>query len=266
MSGSVCKLVLWDLQPAGELLCCEDNKPCLAYPLICSSANRLTRCWFINKLGACKRKDALAKTVCQYQDGVYCLKGVTDQPYDRSSPGWNVVSSVLYRFSAIESANGYSYAPVRPVSPPLLAARAPQGKEMPKGPTNGFQNPQSMVCSDSMVSGICQVKDDTGYKSFSYDVEICNNSIDIINSPPQISNATTTVSTTISIISTMSSSPKTLTATVTASPSIGTAGTVNSLSNHLETEGLPSLLLVILLIIITGNIIGRGKLGILCII
>lgn len=269
-SGSVCKLVFEGLQPTGQLLCCENNRPCLAKSPVCSSTNKMIQCWFITNLDACKRKDALAKTVCQYLDGVYCLKGETDQPYDSSKLGdWNVISVMLSRNTGASSVNGYTSnytTPPLPVSPPLLAARAPQLPPTPgpppgppPGPSPAPDEPKSIVCSDSMASGICQIKYVSGYKPFSYDVEVCNNSIDIINSLPQISNATTTVSTTVSITSTILSPPT----TVTASP---LSNTVKSLSNHLETGSLSSLLLVILLIISTGNIIGRGKFGILCII
>ncbi|GBB92196.1 hypothetical protein RclHR1_01980021 [Rhizophagus clarus] len=199
MSGNVCQLVLWGLQPAGQLLCCDDNSPCLANPPICSSTNKMVQCWFINTLDACKRKDNLAKTVCQYLDGVYCLKGETDESYDNTENDWNVISVILNRNTATTSVNGYtsSYPPS-----PKMVSRVPQvpgGNNAPSGPPPPSK---SMVCSDSMASGFCQIEDssDSGYDSFSYDVEICNNSIDIINSLPQISNATTTVTSTVLLL------------------------------------------------------------------
>ncbi|CAG8597065.1 21200_t:CDS:2, partial [Rhizophagus irregularis] len=171
-SGSVCKLVLGGLQPADELLCCEDNLPCLASSPICSSTNKLTRCFFINKLGACERNDTLAKTVCQYQDGVYCLKGETDIPYDEDQlGGWNVIYWIFARYTAIRSVNGYTdekTGPLPGAPPPAPAAPPPPGGELPSKAPKGLQNPSSMVCSDSMASGICQIKDDSGYKNFNY--------------------------------------------------------------------------------------------------
>jgi hypothetical protein len=97
-SDSLCKLVLGGLQPAKQLLCCEDNSPCLASPPICTSTNKMARCWFINQLPACYRNDTLAQTVCKYKNGVYCLKGVTDLSYDISElSGWNVIDVILSR-------------------------------------------------------------------------------------------------------------------------------------------------------------------------
>jgi hypothetical protein len=91
-----------------------------------------------------------------------------------------------------------------------------------------------MVCSDSMASGFCQIKDDSGYKSFKYDVEICDKSIDIINSPPDVSYPVVTV---------------------TATPIV-------SLSNHLDVGELHFLLLVLSLVTSLGSIIGWRKFGI----
>ncbi|CAB4480479.1 hypothetical protein RhiirA5_417393 [Rhizophagus irregularis] len=280
-SGSVCQLVLWGLHPVGQLLCCEDNQPCLANSPVCSSTNKMAHCWFISQLDACKRNDALSKTVCQYQDGVYCLKGVTDHPYDNSSlSNWNVIDVILSRNTAVSSVNGYvsKYPPPPPPPPPAPAPAAPAPGKAPDGkapappagaapadgkapappagaaPADGkapgkalavraltIQNPKSIICSDSMTSGICQIQDDAGYESFSYDVEICDNSVDIINSLPKISNATTTVT-------------QILITTVTAKPS-------TNFSNHLEAGELYSLILIVFLISSLGNIISAKKFG-----
>ncbi|CAG8597155.1 21205_t:CDS:2 [Rhizophagus irregularis] len=261
-SGSVCQLVLWGLHPVGQLLCCEDNQPCLANSPVCSSTNKMAHCWFISQLDACKRNDALSKTVCQYQDGVYCLKGVTDHPYDNSSlSNWNVIDVILSRNTAVSSVNGYVTPGKAPdgkaPAPPAGAAPAdgkapapPAGAAPADGKAPGkalavraltIQNPKSIICSDSMTSGICQIQDDAGYESFSYDVEICDNSVDIINSLPKISNATTTVT-------------QILITTVTAKPS-------TNFSNHLEAGGLYSLILIVFLISSLGNIISAKKFG-----
>ncbi|CAB4480480.1 hypothetical protein RhiirA1_395968 [Rhizophagus irregularis] len=271
-SGStICKLVLGGLQPAGKLLCCEDNNPCLANPSMCTSTKKMAHCWFISQLDACNRNDTLAQTVCQYQSGIYCLKGVTDLPYDTSKlSGWNVIEIILGRNIIASSINGYNYSLPPPPPPPLQPsppppppppkgpapgdppagggppvpgapppAASPPAAPSPKGPADPpteLKNPKFIVCSDSMASGFCQIKDDSGYKSFKYDVEICDESIDIINSPPEVSYPVVTV-------------------TVTATP-------IANLSNHLDVGELHFLLLVVSLVTSLGSIIGWRKFGI----
>ncbi|CAG8597137.1 21204_t:CDS:2 [Rhizophagus irregularis] len=244
-SGStICKLVLGGLQPAGKLLCCEDNNPCLANPSMCTSTKKMAHCWFISQLDACNRNDTLAQTVCQYQSGIYCLKGVTDLPYDTSKlSGWNVIEIILGRNIIASSINAPGDPPAGggppvPGAPPPAASPAPAAPS-PKGPADPpteLKNPKFIVCSDSMASGFCQIKDDSGYKSFKYDVEICDESIDIINSPPEVSYPVVTV-------------------TVTATP-------ISNLSNHLDVGELHFLLLVVSLVTSLGSIIGWRKFGI----
>jgi hypothetical protein len=224
MSGSICQLVFRGFQPPGQLLCCEKDNICLNNAPICSSTNKMAQCWFINQLDSCKRKDALANTVCQYVDGVYCLKGQTDQQYDRSKISWSAVDLALSRNDLSNSINGftmnYDNFPV-PVADP---------------------NPNELLyCSDAMASGVCQIQDNNGYKPFNYQVELCNNDVDIINSPPQISNATVTVTATATV---------TTTATVTQ-----TIQQSSGLSIHSEVSSLP--LVMILVTILVNMIVGK---------
>ncbi|GBB92198.1 hypothetical protein RclHR1_01980023 [Rhizophagus clarus] len=223
-SGSVCQLVLKGYQPAGQLLCCENDNICLSNMPICSSTNKMAQCWFINELDSCKRTDALANTVCQYLDGVYCLKGETDQPYDRTKLSWSAIDLALSRDNLSDSISGftmnYDNFPV-PVPDP---------------------NPSEyLYCSDSMASGVCQIQDSNGYKPFNFQVEICNNAFDVINSPPQISNAT-------AIVTTTATTTVTTTQTATVAPSGG-------LSIHSELSSLP--LVMLLVIILVNMFVGK---------
>ncbi|GBC06206.1 hypothetical protein RclHR1_06690011 [Rhizophagus clarus] len=240
MSSSICQLVLKGFQPAGQLLCCEEDNICLGNAPICSSTNKMVQCWYINQLDACKRKDALAKTVCQYQDGVYCLKGETDQPYDRSKLSWSAIDLALSRDTLPYSLSGFTM----------------NYDNFPDPVLNPNPN-EVLVCSDSMASGLCQVEDDNGYRPFNYQVEVCNNLVDNINSPPEIAKAITTITELVTTtlppetitatsteLFTSISTPETKTITVTAAAPIS-AG--SSLSNYSE---IPSLLFVILLVTI----------------
>ncbi|CAG8688259.1 16070_t:CDS:1, partial [Dentiscutata heterogama] len=80
---NACKLALTG-GTKGQLLCCEDNSTaCLATPPSCSSTNKLWQCWDIRGFDPCiARTDAPA--VCSHQDGIYCLKGKTDLPYNQN--------------------------------------------------------------------------------------------------------------------------------------------------------------------------------------
>ncbi|RGB33284.1 hypothetical protein C1646_669474 [Rhizophagus diaphanus] len=229
MSGSICQLVFRGFQPPGQLLCCEKDSICLNNAPICSSTNKMAQCWFINQLDSCKRKDALAMTVCQYQDGVYCLKGQTDQSYDRSKLSWSAIDLALSRNNLSNSNNGFT------MNYDNFPVPVPD------------QNPNEYIfCSDAMSSGVCQIQDSNGYKPFHYLVEVCNNAVDVINSPPQISNATVTV-----MATTTATATATVTQTVTVKASSG-------FSIHSEVSSLP---LVMLLITIFVNMI-VGKLRI----
>ncbi|RIA88830.1 hypothetical protein C1645_825706 [Glomus cerebriforme] len=239
--SSICQLVYKGLQQPGQLLCC-DNNVCLANAPICSSTNLLAQCWYINGLDACKRVDALAMTVCQYQNGVYCLKGTTDQPYSSSNTPYSIaLNLILSRNTVDTSKNGYTKNYDNPG--PKLAA-------------NPFDN---IICSDSMASGICQIQDDTGYTPFNYDVEVCNDSVDVINSPPQLASPITTITELITSTSTILSPPQTITETDIETSTITTTPPPPSpsLSNHLEVELLSSLPLVLLLVTSLGKLIGR---------
>jgi hypothetical protein len=122
-----------------------------------------------------------------------------------------------------------------------------------------------LVCSDSMASGICQIQDEFGYYStFRYQVEVCNGLIDIINSPPKIAKAITTitelVTTTLppeTIITTSTEkftsilAPATKTTVVTAAAPIPLS---SSLSKYSELSSLP---FVILLVTTLVNMIVR---------
>ncbi|GES92961.1 hypothetical protein GLOIN_2v1484262 [Rhizophagus clarus] len=188
-SGSVCQLVLKGYQPAGQLLCCENDNICLSNMPICSSTNKMAQCWFINELDSCKRTDALANTICQYLDGVYCLKGETDQPYDRTKLSWSAIDLELSRDNLSDSISG--------------------------------------VC--------CQIQDSNGYKPFNFQVEICNNVFDVINSPPQISNST-------AIVNITATTTVTTTQTATVAPSGG-------LSIHSEIFPLPLVMLLVTILV-----------------
>ncbi|CAB5148015.1 hypothetical protein RhiirA5_376557 [Rhizophagus irregularis] len=246
MSDSICQLVLKGYQPTGQLLCCEAGNACLGNAPICSSTSRMVQCWNINQLGSCKRKDTLAKTVCQYQDGIYCLKGETDELYDRGKLAWSAIDLVLNRNIYSYSFNGFTMNYGNFPNPILN----PNPKE-------------NLVCSDAMASGICQIQGDFGYKTFNYQVEVCNGLIDIINSPPKIAKAITTITeqvtttlppetitTTSTKLTTSILTPETKTTTVTAAApiSLGSSG----LSNYSEISFLP---LVILLVTILVNTI-----------
>lgn len=235
-SDSICRLVFKGYQPTGQLLCCESGNACLGNAPICSSTSKMVQCWNINELDSCKRKDTLAKTVCQYQDGVYCLKGETDKPYDRSKLAWSAIDLALSRNIYSYSLNGFTMNYGNFPNPVLN----PKPKE-------------TLVCSDAMASGICQIQRSFGYIAFNFQVEVCNGLIDIINSPPNIANAITTiteqVTATLPPVTTtkLSTSTTTVTAATPVSLSVG-----SSISNYSEISSLP---LVILLVTILVNTI-----------
>ena len=61
--------------PTDQLLCCFDNK-CSADPtdlVNCAQPKQLSHCHNITNLDACQRIDQLARQVCDWQGGFFCL-------------------------------------------------------------------------------------------------------------------------------------------------------------------------------------------------
>ncbi|CAG8453430.1 9208_t:CDS:2 [Dentiscutata erythropus] len=145
----------------GKLLCCDNanSTNCLASLPTCTNVNKLIQCWSIKGLDACiSRNDTTAQEVCSHQndDGIFCLEGNTDLPYNNTDTFASAINYMLGRYTAKDLQNGAS--------------------------CYGFSCPQvacsygcrQMHCGDSLASGSCQVTNDLGgTNTLNYQIEIC---------------------------------------------------------------------------------------------
>ncbi|CAG8636432.1 14369_t:CDS:1, partial [Acaulospora colombiana] len=182
-SQNVCKLVLTGSEPAGKLLCCENNSPCYASPSSCSSSDRLWQCWDIRDFDPCNRNDTVASIACQLRNGVYCLKGLSDYTYNQNSQNLAAINWILSRDTVVYSVNGASTCCFNSCCDDYCSYDGCGGIHYP------------VQCTDSLDSGSCLITNDAGAQNpFNYQVQVCdNNSYYIIPEPSAIQTTVVTL-------------------------------------------------------------------------